>query len=115
MDWWREPLEELVRGRRVILVGGPAAVWTTIAGTLRELGAADLLVVGTDGLGAGPQPDAQIVAVEIPDDVGPMERLRTAIARVADPPPTIVEAVEAFDPRPRRRSCSGRSLPSRPR
>ncbi len=98
MDWWRDPLGALVGGRKVILAGGPAAVWTPIVGTLRDLGAAEVLVVGTDGLGAGPQPDAQIVAVEIPDDVGPMERLRTAIARVADPPPTIVEAVEAFDP-----------------
>ncbi len=98
MDWWRDPLGALVRGRRVILAGGPAAVWTPIVGTMRDLGAADVLVVGTDGLGAGPQPDSQVVAVDIPDEVGPMPRLRIAIARIADPPPPIVEAVEAFDP-----------------
>ena len=84
-----------------MLVGGPAAVWTSIVGTLRDLGAADVLVVGTDGLGAGPQPDAQVVAVEIPDDVGPMQRLRTAIARVADPPPP--------SSRPSRRSTRDRT------
>ena len=98
MDWWRDPLRALVDGRRVILTGGPAAVWTPMIEPLCALGASDILVVGTDGLGAGPQPEAQVAAVDIDGDVGPMARLRIAINRIGDPPPSIVEAVEAFDP-----------------
>ena len=96
--WWRDPLGELVRARRVIVAGGPAAVWTPFIAPLRDLGASDILVVATDGLGAGPQPDATIAAVDIPDDATPMVRLRTAIAGIADPPAPIVAAVEDFDP-----------------
>jgi hypothetical protein len=98
MDWWRDPLGELVRGRRVILAGGPAATWTTFVAPLRELGAGGILVVATDGLGAGPQPDAEVVAVDIPGDPTPMERIRRTLATLADPPTSIVTAVEGFDP-----------------
>ena len=51
MGWWQEPLGALVRGRRVIIAGGPAAFWTPMVTPLRELGAADVLVVATDGTG----------------------------------------------------------------
>ena len=54
--------------------------------------------MATDGLGAGPQPESRILAVDIPDDATPMARLRLAIGRIADPPASIVEAVEGFDP-----------------
>ena len=87
-----------MRGRRVVLAGGPAAVWTAFVAPLRDLGASDILVVATDGLGAGPQPDATTVATDIADDVRPMERIRITLATLADPPPAIVDAVEAFDP-----------------
>ena len=55
MTWWQEPLGELVGGRRVIVVGGPAVFWTPMVARLRELGALDVLVVATDGVGVGPR------------------------------------------------------------
>lgn len=66
---------------------------------LRDVGAADVLVVATEGTGAGPQPDARSVIVDLPPDRrATMDRLRATIATLADPPADIVEAVEDFDP-----------------
>jgi hypothetical protein len=99
MDWWRRPLGALVSGRRVIVVGGPAAAWTSHVAALRDLGASDVLVVATESLGAGPQPQAIIAVVDVPgDDTDAMVRLHAVLDILAAPPPAIVEAVEAFDP-----------------
>jgi hypothetical protein len=100
MEWWRPPLAELVAGRRVILVGGPAVMWTDPCTLLRELGATALLVVGTEGIGVGPPPeDAAVVVVEREDHGDDMmAALHASIRVVDDPPPHVVEAVEAFDP-----------------
>src|SRR4051794_16764768 len=65
MEWWREPLASLVAGHKVIVVGGPAVMWTEPVTLLRELGATAVLVVGTEGIGVGPPPqDAAVVVVE---------------------------------------------------
>jgi hypothetical protein len=99
VEWWRAPLRALVRGRRVILVGFAAAGWTATVAALRTLDVADLLVVGTEGRGAGPQPDARTVVAQVPDAVsGTMERLRHALALMVAPPPHVAAAVEEFDP-----------------
>ena len=98
MDWWRGPLGALVGGRRVIVAGGPAAAWTSLVAALRDLGATDVLVVATEGTGAGPQPEATVAVVDVPgDDSDAMVRLHAAIDLLATPPPAIVDAVEAFD------------------
>jgi hypothetical protein len=100
MEWWREPLASLVAGHRVIVVGGPAVMWTEPVNLLRELGATAVLVVGTEGIGVGlPPQDADVVVVEREDhgdDV--MAALHAGIRVVDDPPPHVVDAVEAFDP-----------------
>ena len=100
MEWWRAPLTSLVAGHKVILVGGPAVMWTDVAALLRELGATAVLVVGTEGMGVGPPPqDADVVVVEREDhgdDV--MATLHASIRVVDDPPPHVVDAIEAFDP-----------------
>ena len=100
MEWWRAPLTSLVAGHKVILVGGPAVMWTDVVTLLRELGATAALVVGTEGMGVGPPPhDADVVVVEREDhgdDV--MAALHASIRVVDDPPPHVVEAIEAFDP-----------------
>ena len=99
MDWWRRPLGALVSGRRVIVVGGPAAAWTSHVAALRDLGATDVLVVATESLGAGPQPQATVAVVDVPgDDTDAMVRLHAVLDILAAPPPAIVDAVEAFDP-----------------
>jgi hypothetical protein len=100
MDWWRDPLHELVDGRKVIVVGGPTATWTGVVATLRGLGAAEVFVVATQGTGVGPQPpDTPSVVVEKVDTGGDtMGQIRAALRVVSDPPPHVVAAVEAFDP-----------------
>jgi hypothetical protein len=97
VDWWRDPLRRLVAGRRVILVGGVAAGWTSVVPALRDLGATDVLVVATDGAGAGPQPDCQVAAAEPARSGDDLADLRAALARLAEAPPELVEAVETFD------------------
>jgi hypothetical protein len=98
MDWWRRPLAELVEGRKVIVAGGPTAMWTSDVATFRELGAAEVFVVATEGTGVGPQPpDTPSVVVErIAGDT--MTQLRAAQRVLANPPPDVAAAIEAFDP-----------------
>ena len=97
--WWRGPLGSLIDGRPVILAGAPAAMWTPIVPVVRDLGAEDVLVVATEGPGAGPQPEARTVIVDVPEaHDGTMARLRAGLAALADPPAPIIATVEAFDP-----------------
>jgi hypothetical protein len=99
MEWWRDPLRDLVAGRRVILAGGVAAAWTPLVASLRELRATDILVAALDKAGAGAQPDCTVVVDESPDDPDdPMASLRTGVRKIADPPARVIDAVEAFDP-----------------
>ena len=97
--WWRGPLTDLIGGRRVILAGAAAAAWTPLVPVIRSLGASDVLVAATEGRGAGPQPDAEIVAVEPPPEVeGTMPRMRHSLAALAEPPAELRAGLEAFDP-----------------
>ncbi|MET0579017.1 MAG: hypothetical protein ABW122_10180, partial [Ilumatobacteraceae bacterium] len=99
MGWWEEPLGRLVAGRRAIVAGGPAVFWTPMVATLRQLGAVDILVIATDGVGVGTPPDAETVVAEQP--AGPMDfmaHVRASVRALGDPPPNVLDAVEAFDP-----------------
>jgi hypothetical protein len=94
--WWQEPLAELVSGRRVITVGGPAAYWTPHVAAIRDAGATDVLVYGTEGVGVGPQPAAQVVTVD--RLAAPlMDAIRQAKAMSAHPPPEVLAALADFD------------------
>ena len=95
--WWRQPLTRLVAGRRVILAGGVAVGWTGDVELLRELGAESLLVLATEGRGAGPQPEAEVVAVE-PAATDSMGRIRESLRTLVDPPAEFREALDRFDP-----------------
>jgi hypothetical protein len=100
VEWWRDPLRELVAGRKVIVAGGPTATWTAAVATLREVGAAEVFVVATEGTGVGPlPPDTPSVVVEKQDHGDDtMAQLRAALWVLVDPPPVVVDAVEAYDP-----------------
>lgn len=99
MDWWQGPLRELVEGRRVVLAGGVAAAWTPLVGPLREVGAAEILVVALEKAGAGPQPDCAVLVDDEPDVPGePMAALRAGIRKIGSPPASVVAAVDTFDP-----------------
>lgn len=83
----------------MILAGGPAAFWTPMVTSVRDVGATDVLVVATSGPGVGAQPDASIVIVEPPHDRGAvMASIRASLQVLAAPPPHVVAAVETFDP-----------------
>ena len=95
---YRELLRPLVEGRHVILVGGPVSAWTAPATLLQQLGAEALLVVGTEGEGAG-APPANVQWVAAGGGAPTVhESIRRAMALLRDPPESVREAVSAFDP-----------------
>ena len=86
----------------MILAGGIAVGWTSTVPLVRSLGATDVLVIGTQGLGAGPLPDpaeATVVALPAPETDSTMARIRIGLARLHAPPAEVVNAVRRFDPR----------------
>jgi hypothetical protein len=99
---YRDLLRPVFEGRHVILAGGVAVGWTSTVPLVRSLGAADVLVIGTQELGAGPLPDpadATVVALSAPETDSTMARIRTGLARLHAPPAEVVDAVRRFDPR----------------
>ncbi len=98
-DWWIEPMRRAFGGRSVVLAGAMGASWTEHIDLLRSVGVTKLLVVATEGRGAGPQPDVPTVVVEPPDGLSEMERIHFADRTLADPTPDMIDAVDRFDPR----------------
>ena len=91
---------DLIRERKVILVGGVLAGATRRVRQLRGWGAEAVLVVA-DGVGTGdlPAPDeAMAVVVPNPELATLSEEVASWISFAADPPAEAREAVEAFDP-----------------
>lgn len=96
--WWEAPLRELFAGRRVVIAGAVAAAWSEHVDVLRRLGVEEMLVVATEGRGAGPTPDVPTVVVEPPEGLGLMERLHAGIAALEHPSPEVLDALDRFDP-----------------
>jgi hypothetical protein len=95
---YQELLRPLVEGRRVVLVGGPVSAWAAPAALLRQLGAEAILVVGTEGQGAG-APPADVEWVSVGGGAPTVhESIRRAMALVRDPPQAVQDAVSSFDP-----------------
>jgi len=96
--WFDEPIRRLVAGRKVILVGGVPQAWTADLAAVRRAGAAEVLVVATEGQGIGEAPDCPTVVVPRPDGLSVLERIRRGAEIQRDPPGQVVAAVDAFDP-----------------
>jgi hypothetical protein len=96
--WWQPPLRAAFGGRDVILVGAVPAAWTDHVRHLAQAGAGRMLVVATDGPGVGPAPDVETHVIDVPDELGMMERIRRSNRVIADPPADIRKTVDAFDP-----------------
>lgn len=96
--WWEEPLCEVFADRRVIVAGAVASAWGPHVDTLRAAGADDVMVVATDGRGVGPLPDVTTVVLDPPEGLSVMEVIHHGNAVLGDPPPSVVDAVERFDP-----------------
>lgn len=91
---------EIVRGRKVVLVGGVLASATRRVRQLRGWGAAAVLVIA-DGVGTGELPaadEAHTVVVQGPKLATLSEEVASWVSFAADPPPAAREAAEAFDP-----------------
>jgi hypothetical protein len=95
-------LRPLFDGRRVILAGGVVAAWTPTVSLVRQLGATDVLVIGTEGRGAGPipePPDAITVALSAAPAESMLAGIHAGIALLHDPPVEVLAALREFDPR----------------
>lgn len=98
-EWWIEPMRVAFGGRSIVLAGSMGAAWSEHIDLLRSVGVLDLLVVATEGRGAGPQPDVPTVIVEPPAGLGQMERIHYADRLLREPTAEMIGAVERFDPR----------------
>lgn len=88
-------LRPVYEGRRVALVSGPLQSKTGYIQPLRDLGAADCMVVGTRG--TGPEPDAELVVVDV-DAGNALEEIRRWERLAAAPPAEVVAALDRFAP-----------------
>jgi hypothetical protein len=92
------PLRSLVDGKRVVLAGAVAAAWTEHVPVLRAAGATAILVVATEGTGAGPLPDVTTIVVDPPAGLPMMDRIHHGTRVLEHPPPEVVDALLSFDP-----------------
>jgi hypothetical protein len=93
---YRDFLKPIFGERRVILVGGVVTAWTATVPLVRGLGATDVLVIGTEGTGAGPLPDpaeATVLALRPPPATSILDGIHAGLARLRDPPAEVVDAV----------------------
>jgi hypothetical protein len=98
-EWWIEPMRAAFAGRSVVLAGAMGSSWTEHIERLRSVGVDRLLVVATEGRGAGPLPDVPTVIVEPDGDLSQMARIHAADRMLHHPTPEMVDAIERFDPR----------------
>ncbi len=97
-EWWIEPMRNAFAGRAVVLAGAMGTSWTEHIDLLRSVGVSKLLVVATEGRGAGPLPDVPTVIVEPAAGLSQMERIHAADRILHEPTAEVVMAIEAFDP-----------------
>lgn len=97
-EWWIEPLRRVFAGRAVVLAGAMGSSWTEHIDVLRSVGVTRLLVVATEGRGAGPLPDVPTVIVEPRPGLSQMERIHVADRILHEPTSEMVAAIETFDP-----------------
>ena len=96
-DWWVPPLRSVFGGRRIVLAGASAALWTEHLPLLRGAGVTDLMIVAT-AWGAGDRPDVTTVVVDAPSGLSTMEQIRFDERFLADPPAAVVDGLDQFDP-----------------
>ena len=97
-EWWIEPMRRVFAGRAVVLAGAMASSWTEHIELLHSVGVSKVLVVATEGRGAGPLPDVPTVIVEPRPGLSQMERIHVADRILHEPTSEMVTAIETFDP-----------------
>ena len=97
-EWWIEPMRRTFGGRSIVLAGAMGSSWTEHIEMLRSVGVSKLLVVATEGRGAGPLPDVPTLIVEPPAGLSQMERIHHADRTLHEPTAEMINAIELFDP-----------------
>lgn len=97
-EWWIEPMRSAFADRAVVLAGAMASSWTEHIELLRSVGVRKMLVIATEGRGAGPRPDVPTVVVEPGQGLSQMDRIHAADRILHEPTPEMVAAIEEFDP-----------------
>jgi len=114
--YFRDLVSSAVAGRPWLVAGDVLVPMAFIAQTLHELGASSVLALGVSrGMGDLPDPDV-IPQVHGPGIVAPdtMTGIRMAGEVLADLPPDLRAAVEAFDPRKEARAVTPLYFDGRP-
>ena len=99
-EYWTGLLRNVFAGRKVIVTVEVLAASTATVAAVRELGAVAVLVVATNGRGAGPIPGPEDATVVMGSAVafGALAMIRAGHEALANPSAEIRAAVEAFDP-----------------
>ncbi len=88
-------------GKRVVLVGGPLAAYSTdYLERILGWGATSIFIVAT-GVGTGPLPEEKLagrLVLDAEDAVTVMDEFRATERMLADPPTALVEALDRWDP-----------------
>lgn len=95
--WWEPALRDTFADRRVIIAGAVPAAWGEYIEHLWTAGAADVMIVATEGAGIGDGPDVPTIVAEPPAGLSMMGRIRWGNELLGNPTPDIVDAIEAFD------------------
>jgi hypothetical protein len=100
VDHYRKILREAYGGRHWLLAFDVLASTTSLVSTLHELGALDLCVIGASrGTGATPDPAFASQQHELGvTGATMMDGIRQALRALADVPPSVQAAVDAWDP-----------------
>jgi hypothetical protein len=94
--YWRELIAPVVAGRKIVLTGNPVRGQTALAKEVRELGAADVFILG-EGMGTGVDPDCAYVVLDV-TGANILEALRAGQRLLADLPAEARAALDRFDP-----------------
>jgi hypothetical protein len=96
VGYWRELLAPVVAGRRIVLTCNPVAAEAGRVKEMRQLGAADVFVLG-EGMGTGTMPDCEWHALDVSGS-SILETLRAGQAALAKLPAAAAAALDRFDP-----------------
>src|SRR3954453_23777436 len=96
---YRELLQPLFTGGKVVCVGEMTAHFTPTAALALSLGAESVLVIGTGGYGMGSQPEgAAVIALDSAPAGSMLDGIRYHLALMHNPPARVLEALRRFDP-----------------
>jgi hypothetical protein len=102
LSYWTDLLRPMFVGKKVIVAGQWAAATTQTVRDILSLGAVEVLVVATNGMGLGPSPveaGAKLIALNvIPADSSMIAGIRSCQDTIRNLPDSVCAQIDAFDP-----------------